>query len=505
MGDIARQRTSCTLTPLSALLCVAALVLLFSLIGIFTRPPNLLAAFWPANAVLLGCMVRYPRLATPAGWAGGILGFFLAALFTGEPLFKTILLTCGNLAGIGVGYLLMHRLAPADKLLRRPTSLVLLLRNTLAASLAAGVVGAIINPILSLGPPLYGLGFWFASELVNYMTILPVLLTLPPHDSVPPWRTLLYRTEFSWTGLMPLLSLVASLLLTLLIEGPGSIAFPVPALLWCAVTYSVFATSLLTLGYSTLILIALSNGHLVINHDVQTQYWMFSVRIGVMLIALTPLTAASIMAARNSLLREMKHLAHHDHLTGALNRAGFWSAANELLQHLTVQRYPVAICMLDIDHFKRINDRHGHEEGDNQLSGFAARVRDQLRPGTSSVAWGERNSWPSCPASARSRPWRWPSCCEKSSRSQGKKMEPSPPSASRSASVSPPRERAPSIWTSCSLAPIRRSIWPSTMAATGWNATRLSRLPPASGNLAAPEWRGSCRHHPASAGCGAGR
>ncbi|MFQ2542843.1 diguanylate cyclase [Aeromonas caviae] len=381
MGDIARQRTSCTLTPLSALLCVAALVLLFSLIGIFTRPPNLLAAFWPANAVLLGCMVRYPRLATPAGWAGGILGFFLAALFTGEPLFKTILLTCGNLAGIGVGYLLMHRLAPADKLLRRPTSLVLLLRNTLAASLAAGVVGAIINPILSLGPPLYGLGFWFASELVNYMTILPVLLTLPPHDSVPPWRTLLYRTEFSWTRLMPLLSLVASLLLTLLIEGPGSIAFPVPALLWCAVTYSVFATSLLTLGYSTLILIALSNGHLVINHDVQTQYWMFSVRIGVMLIALTPLTAASIMAARNSLLREMKHLAHHDHLTGALNRAGFWSAANELLQHLTVQRYPVAICMLDIDHFKRINDRHGHEEGDNQLSGFAARVRDQLRPG----------------------------------------------------------------------------------------------------------------------------
>ena len=114
MGDIARQRTSCTLTPLSALLCVAALVLLFSLIGIFTRPPNLLAAFWPANAVLLGCMVRYPRLATPAGWAGGILGFFLAALFTGEPLFKTILLTCGNLAGIGVGYLLMHRLAPAE-------------------------------------------------------------------------------------------------------------------------------------------------------------------------------------------------------------------------------------------------------------------------------------------------------------------------------------------------------------------------------------------------------
>lgn len=185
MGDIARQRTSCTLTPLSALLCVAALVLLFSLIGIFTRPQ-------PAGG-LLACQCGHARLhgaLSAPGHPGGLgrrhTGLFLAALFTGEPLFKTILLTCGNLAGIGVGYLLMHRLAPADKLLRRPTSLVLLLRNTLAASLAAGVVGAIINPILSLGSPLYGLGFWFASELVNYMTILPVLLTLPPHDSVPP-------------------------------------------------------------------------------------------------------------------------------------------------------------------------------------------------------------------------------------------------------------------------------------------------------------------------------
>lgn len=76
MGDIARQRTSCTLTPLSALLCVAALVLLFSLIGIFTRPPNLLAAFWPANAVMLGCMVRYPRLATRRAGPAAYWAFF---------------------------------------------------------------------------------------------------------------------------------------------------------------------------------------------------------------------------------------------------------------------------------------------------------------------------------------------------------------------------------------------------------------------------------------------
>ena len=233
--------------------------------------------------------------------------------------------------------------------------------------------------MLFQGSHLYGLGFWFASELVNYMAILPVILTLPPPGTLPGWRRLLYQTNISWSRLLPLLSLVGTLLLTLLIEGPGSIAFPVPALLWCAINYSVFATSLLSLSFSTLILLALSNGYLTISQDVQTQYWMFSVRIGVMLIALTPLTAASIMATRNNLLRRMEYLAHHDHLTGVLNRAGFWPGAEQMAEKLERGKRPLAVCMLDLDNFKRINDRHGHEAGDKLLKAFTTTVSQHLR------------------------------------------------------------------------------------------------------------------------------
>ena len=136
-----------------------------------------------------------------------------------------------NLAGVSVGYLLFRRLDHEDKRLRRPTSIVYLLLIAMAASFAAGLVGAAINPMLFQGSHLYGLGFWFASELVNYMAILPVILTLPPPGTLPGWRRLLYQTNISWSRLLPLLSLVGTLLLTLLIEGPGSIAFPVPALL----------------------------------------------------------------------------------------------------------------------------------------------------------------------------------------------------------------------------------------------------------------------------------
>lgn len=366
---------------LAAFLCVTALVLVFSLLGIFTRPPNLLAAFWPANAMLLGIMLRYPRLASPAGWLGGLAGYLLAAQFTPDDAQKTALLTLGNLAGVTVGYWLFGYLSPEDRRLRRPTSLVFLLLITMAASLAAGLIGALINPILFQGTLLYGLGFWFASELVNYMAILPVILTLPPPGEVSKWRATLFQTRVSWPRMLPLLSFLCTLLLSLLIAGPGSIAFPVPALLWCAVSYSLFATSLLSLCFSTLTLLALSNGYLIISHDAQTQYWMFSVRIGVILIAITPLTAASIMAARNGLLSRMEHLAHHDHLTGTLNRTGFWPVAQSMLTQQAQRQQPIAVCMLDLDNFKRINDNHGHEAGDALLRAFSDTVRQHLRQG----------------------------------------------------------------------------------------------------------------------------
>lgn len=107
-----------------------------------------------------------------------------------------------------------------------------------------------------------------------------------------------------------------------------------------------------------------------------------------MLIALTPLTAASIMAVRNNLLSRMEHLAHHDHLTGVLNRTGFWPMAQSMLATQELRQLPVAVGMLDLDHFKRVNDSHGHESGDHLLRAFTDTVRHQLRQGDLFVRLG---------------------------------------------------------------------------------------------------------------------
>ena len=53
---------------------LGVLVFAACLVGIFARPIGFLSAFWPANALLLGILVRYPALARPAAWAAAAVG-----------------------------------------------------------------------------------------------------------------------------------------------------------------------------------------------------------------------------------------------------------------------------------------------------------------------------------------------------------------------------------------------------------------------------------------------
>jgi diguanylate cyclase (GGDEF)-like protein len=78
---------------------------------------------------------------------------------------------------------------------------------------------------------------------------------------------------------------------------------------------------------------------------------------------------------------ELRHLAHHDTLTGLPNRVYL---AERLEQALTICRHEgrrVAVLYLDLDHFKQVNDTHGHDVGDELLRVAASRLRGAIRDG----------------------------------------------------------------------------------------------------------------------------
>ena len=75
----------------------------------------------------------------------------------------------------------------------------------------------------------------------------------------------------------------------------------------------------------------------------------------------------------------IEHLAHHDDLTGLLNRSAFIERAAGLMQAAESRQQRLALLFIDLDNFKRVNDSLGHMEGDKVLITVAERINDCLR------------------------------------------------------------------------------------------------------------------------------
>jgi diguanylate cyclase (GGDEF)-like protein len=73
-------------------------------------------------------------------------------------------------------------------------------------------------------------------------------------------------------------------------------------------------------------------------------------------------------------------VANTDPLTGLFNRRFAFSQLREAIERLSDAGQSFSICVLDLDHFKKINDTYGHPVGDRVLQHFSDLVRSQLRP-----------------------------------------------------------------------------------------------------------------------------
>lgn len=76
--------------------------------------------------------------------------------------------------------------------------------------------------------------------------------------------------------------------------------------------------------------------------------------------------------------QELIRLASYDDLTGALNRRVFFSEAKRCLLACSKNKKPISLILFDIDYFKKINDRYGHDVGDQVLRELSQRIRKYI-------------------------------------------------------------------------------------------------------------------------------
>jgi diguanylate cyclase (GGDEF)-like protein len=96
---------------------------------------------------------------------------------------------------------------------------------------------------------------------------------------------------------------------------------------------------------------------------------------------LMTIATAFILLAMSKERTELRHktAAMTDPLTGLLNRRAFLQDAEALLQQQIARDRPIGVLLIDLDHFKSINDRFGHAAGDTVLQIFAQTATTNLR------------------------------------------------------------------------------------------------------------------------------
>ena len=90
---------------------------------------------------------------------------------------------------------------------------------------------------------------------------------------------------------------------------------------------------------------------------------------------------AILLAHRDEAARELERLATLDGLTGVFNRRAWMARAETEIAMSVRYEHPMAVVMIDLDHFKQINDTRGHEAGDHALQFVARALQGAVRTG----------------------------------------------------------------------------------------------------------------------------
>jgi diguanylate cyclase (GGDEF)-like protein len=350
-----------------------------------TSDGKTIAAVWPANAVLVALLLAQPAPRWLTVLSAGLVGNIAANLLTRGTIAGPLLYSIANCVEVVVAALLIRQRTATVELLRSTRSLV---RFFVAAGIVAPMISALLGA--ATAATVYDQAFassfaaWFLSDGLGLLVFTPVFTALVNGQVA---ACFLSRTATQRVGAIALIAMVAATAYAVFFvaTSPALFLLYAPVML---VTFRIgpVGTKMAVVTIAVTGLCAMASGHgpvVMVATDPTVQAHLFQAFLAMLLLTCLPVAAE--ISERNRLAEQLKervaeaHIeATTDTLTGLLNRRGFDRAVAALL----AERPALLCCVaIDVDRFKSINDRWGHQVGDRVLQHLAATLRSNTRPG----------------------------------------------------------------------------------------------------------------------------
>ena len=321
--------------------------------------------FAPEGLALAGC-IRFGFRIAPAIFVGQL---WLALDVGVEPI-SAMLIALINATGNALGGELARRAGIHHQFSSpRQLFLLLLLIFLLLQPLSAGLGTLTLwsrGAIPTADWPQAMLSWWFGNAM-GQLLVTPLLLS---------WAGFTWRLRFNYAA-SELLLLSACCLLYVAV-ATGHLMFPGmshPLVIFASAYPLLSGLSLYfgmrgaTVGNIVVVAIAVWSTHGGIGPfaSATLQEGLLYLNTFSLSSCITALVLASVVEQRKVLTEKLRHQANHDPLTGVASRRQFLALSEHELARTHRSGQRLSLLMLDVDHFKQLNDKHGHATGDDAL------------------------------------------------------------------------------------------------------------------------------------------
>lgn len=359
--------------------------LVIYLSSIFTFEPTSTPLFWPANAIVLVCMLYTKPI---HAWlyliSAGLSYFTYLEFYEAFGLVPSLLLTSANLIEIIAGYFLVRFFCEEPIQFTTPKkAIILILNGVIFNSIIGATAGTYLMASVWEAPTLINWSIWFGTGSIGYLTVLPMIIS---------WNSSTNKKySFHQKLEMGILFLVCGWFSYLLFSAdrsePYLFTYSIfPPLLYSSIRFDLRLTSAAFFLFIIISSIYSSQGYgpfamgEFYREIVLIRFHLFCAITGITVIMVSAITNERniLVVELREALNRIKELSLLDELTGIANRRKFEDEMQKEWKRSMRKQEPISIIMCDIDHFKKFNDEFGHQEGDRCIKTVAKTIESNV-------------------------------------------------------------------------------------------------------------------------------